>query len=131
MIDVETYIFNSAYDAVAPLCAKGGYRSVPTPRPTVFPTVTLFEMGNRTDAGRKTALPTEDYAILTYEAHVYANSRKECREVFSALDDELMKLNMIRISGDYSPSTVNTKVQEYVARYRVEVDREGMLYRRS
>ena len=131
MIDVETYIFNAVYDEVAALCARNGFKSISTPNPTVFPTVTLFEMDNRTDYRRESTMQGEDYAILTYEAHVYALTKNECRKVFKALDDGLVSLNLTRMSGAYSPSQTNTKVHEYVARYRVETDSEGNLYRTS
>lgn len=130
MIDVEQYIFNAVYDNVAPLCAKNGFKSVHTPNPTVFPTVALYEMKNITDYSLKSTAAEEDFATLTYEAHVYAQSRIECRKVFKALDDSLIRLNMTRVSGDYAPNANNTKVQEYVARYRVNVDQNGILYRR-
>lgn len=129
MIDVEQYIFNAVYDEVAALCAKNGFKSISTPNPTVFPTVTLFEMDNRTDYRMESTKAGEDYAILTYEAHVYALSKSECRKVFKALDEGLIRYNLTRMSGAYSPSQTNTKVHEYVARYRVKADAEGVLYR--
>ena len=131
MIDVEQYIFNALYDTVAPLCANNSFKSISVPNPTVFPTVTLFEMDNRTDYDRESNSEGEDFAILAYEAHVYANSKMECRKVFKTLDEEMLKLNMTRLSGTFSPSNTNTKVHEYVARYRVGADAEGNLYRRK
>ena len=129
MVDVENLIFNAAYPDVAPLCAKNGYRSIHTPTPTVFPTVTLFEMDNRTVSQRRSSNMAEEYALLTYEAHIYATSKAECRKVFAALDNRLTRLNLNRMSGAYAPSTSNTKAHEYVARYRVEADQNGTLYR--
>ena len=130
MIDVENEIFNAVYDMVAPLCAKNSFKSVSTPMPTAFPAVALFEMDNATDTVRRSTQTDEDYADLTYEAHIYATTKAESRKVFKALDDALMKLNMNRMSGDFTPSQTNTKVHEYVARYRVKVDQDGNLYRR-
>ena len=129
MIDVENYIFNELYEDIAPLCAKNCFRSVSTPNPTAFPTVTLFEMDNRTDSDMNSNTPDDDYAILTYEAHVYALTKQKAREVFAALDGRLQSLNMGRLSGAFSPNNANTKVHEYVARYRVKVDTNGVLYR--
>lgn len=129
MIDVENLIYNAAYETIAPLCAQNGYKSIHVPNPTAFPTVTLFEMDNRTDTGRRSTKRTEDYAILTYEAHVYATSKAACRNVYGALDGVLTGLNMVRLSGSYTPNRTNTKVHEYVARYRVAADGDGTLYR--
>lgn len=129
MIDVELDVFNAVYDVVAPLCAKNGFRSVHTPSPTVFPTVTLFEMDNRTDRNRNSTSDFEDFAVLTYEAHVYATSKAECRSVFAALDDALTHRNFNRFSGAYTPNLNNSKVHEYVARYQVRVSHDGCLSR--
>ena len=131
MIDVESYIFNAVYDTVAPLCARNAFKGIHTPNPTVFPTATLFEMDNRIDQNTWTGRENEDFVILTYEAHVYANTKAECRKVFAALDEALLKMNLTRMSGTYIPNLQNSKVHEYVARYRVMADREGKLYRRS
>lgn len=129
MIDVESYIFNAAYDDIAPLCAKNGYRSVQGQVPTVFPAVNLYEMDNRINTDMWSNSGSDDYAILTYEAHVFANTKAECRKVAKALDDKLIRMNMTRLSGAYSPNTANSKVFEFVARYRVGVDENGVLYR--
>ena len=129
MIDVESYIFNAAYDDIAPLCAKNGYRSVQGQVPTVFPAVNLYEMDNRINTDMWSNSGSDDYAILTYEAHVFANTKAECRKVAKALDDKLIRMNMTRLSGAYSPNTANSQVFEFVARYRVGVDENGVLYR--
>lgn len=129
MIDVENYIFNAAYDDIAPLCAKNGYRSVQGQVPTVFPAVNLYEMDNRINTDLWSNSGSDDYAILTYEAHVFATTKAECRKVAKALDDKLIRMNMTRLSGAYSPNTANSKVFEFVARYRVGVDENGVLYR--
>ena len=129
MIDVESYIFNAAYDDIAPLCAKNGYRSVQGQVPTVFPAVNLYEMDNRINTNLWSNSGSDDYAILTYEAHVFATTKAECRKVAKALDDKLIRMNMTRLSGAYSPNTANSQVFEFVARYRVGVDENGVLYR--
>lgn len=129
MIDVESYIFNAAYDDIAPLCAKNGYRSVQGQVPTVFPAVNLYEMDNRINTDMWSNSGSDDYAVLTYEAHVFATTKAECRKVAKALDDKLIRMNMTRLSGAYSPNTANSKVFEFVARYRVGVDENGVLYR--
>ena len=129
MIDVENYIFNAAYDDIAPLCAKNGYRSVQGQVPTVFPAVNMYEMDNRINTDLWSNSGSDDYAILTYEAHVFATTKAECRKVAKTLDDKLIRMNMTRLSGAYSPNTANSKVFEFVARYRVGVDENGVLYR--
>ena len=130
MIDYESAIFNAVHPSVAPLCAKNGFKSVHTPTPTVFPTATLFEMGNVTDRVRKSTALNEDFAIVTYEAHVYAQTKAKCREVFSELDNTMIRIGFFRMSGAYTPNQNNTKVFEYIARYQAEIDPNGTIYRR-
>lgn len=129
MIDVEVDVFNAVYDDVAPQCATNGFRSVHTPSPTVFPTATLFEMDNQTDRDRNSTSDFEDFAELTYEVHVYATTKAECRRVFAVLDSALTRLNFNRFSGTYVPNLSNSKVHEYVARYKVRVSHDGCLSR--
>ena len=129
MIDVELDIFNAIYDDVAPLCAKNCFKGVYTPNPTAFPTVALYEIDNRTDRNRNSSSDFEDYAELTYEAHVYATTKAKCREVFSALDNALSRYNFNRFSGTYIPNLNNAQVHEYVARYQVRVSNDGCLSR--
>lgn len=129
MIDVELNVFNAIYNDVAPLCAKNAFKSVHTPNPTVFPTVTLFELDNRIDRERNSSSEYEDYAVLTYEAHVYASTKAKCRSVFIALDEALARYNFNRFSGAYTPNLQNTQVHEYVARYQVRVSNDGCLSR--
>lgn len=130
MIDYETAIFNAVHPSVAPLCAKNAFRGVHTPTPTVFPTATLYELSNTTDRARRSTSLTEDFAILTYQAHVYAQSKAECRKVFSELDNAMTRIGFIRFSGTFTPNTTNSKVFEYVARYQAEIDPSGTIYRR-
>lgn len=129
MIDVENLVFNAVYDDIAPLCAEGGFRSIHTPAPTVFPTVTLIEMDNRTDRNRNSTSDFEDFAELTYEVHVYANGKKACRDVFTQVDAALARYNFNRFSGTYVPNLNNDRVHEYVARYQVRVSHDGCLSR--
>ena len=129
MIDVEPYIFNAVYDDIAPLCARNSFRSTHTPSPTAFPTVTLFELDNRTDRLRNSTSDFEDYAELSYEAHVYATTKAECRRICKVLDEALARYNFNRFSGTYMPNLTNSKVHEYVARYQVRVSNDGCLSR--
>lgn len=131
MIDFETAIFNKVYPSVAPLCAKNGFRSTPPTTLSSFPTAVLYEMSNTTDTRRRGNGLVEEYAIVAYQVHVFAQSREKCREVFSALDEAMTGIGFMRFSGTYTPNMGNTKVVEYIARYRAEIDRNGVIYRHT
>ena len=129
MIDVESMIFNELYGEISLLCARNGFRSVPGQVPTAFPAVNLYEMDNRTNQRLDSTYPGEDFSILTYQVHVFAKSKAECRKIAGVLDDRLNRMNMTRLSGAYSPNLGNSEVIECVARYRVGADENGVLYR--
>lgn len=131
MIDFETDIFNAVYSNVASLCARNAFVSVHVPVPSAFPAACLFEMRNITDTRRKTGSSTEEYAILTYEAHAYAKTKPKCKEVFNAIDTAMMQIGFNRIGASgIVQNQSNAEVFEYAARYQAEIDQHGQIYRR-
>lgn len=132
MIDVEVKVFNTAYPTVAPVCANNKFVStIITSPPTALPAASLIEIDNRTVRKRQSSTPVENYAIITYQLDVYANTKSECRKVYAVADDAMIGMNFTRTSGQYINMPDNTKVFRYTARYEAEVDSEGNLYRRS
>lgn len=130
MIDYEVQIFNTVYPAVAPLCADGKFLSVQPISLTSFPTVALVEMDNTTVRSRQSSTNVENYAQVTYQLDVYAQTKAKCKEVYSAADEQMMSLGFNRFSGSFLNSPDNTKVYRYTARYQAEIDRNGVIYRR-
>lgn len=130
MIDFETEIFNEVYPSVAPLCAKNAFRSIHTPFPAAFPACSLFEIGNATDRPRKSTAAEEDYAVLSYEAHAYDNTKEGCRKVFAALDNKMIQLGFLRMSGAPIQNQKDTQVFELIGRYQAEIDQNGQIFRR-
>lgn len=131
MNDFEVQIFNAVHPVVAPLCAKNKFVSKQVVSTTAFPAACLFEMDNTTVQRRQTSTPRENFSLLTYQFEAFAMTKKECRAVFAAADDMMLKLNFTRISGRYIDNPGNPDVFRYVARYEAEVDQNGNLYRRS
>lgn len=130
MIDAELKIFNAVRPYVVSLCATNGFKSVYTPTPSAFPTVCLYEMDNATVRKRQSSTPGENFATITYEAQIYAQTKAECRQVFAALDEAMILLGFNRFSGQFIPNADNTKVFRYVARYEAEIDVNGVIYRK-
>ena len=130
MIDYEVQIFNKVHAVVAPLCAGKKVVSKQIVSPTAFPAVSLIELDNTTVRNRQSSTPIENYALLTYQLDVYAKKKSECRSVFAAADDMMLKLNFSRMSGRYIDNPGNPDVFRYTARYEAEVDQQGNIYRR-
>lgn len=131
MIDFETKIFNRVHAKAAPLCAEKKFTSTfVSTKPTAFPAASLIEVSNVTDRNRQSTKLAEEYAILVYQLDVYATAKTKCKAVLKAVDDEMIAMNFVRTSGQYVPVMDNTKIYRYVARYQVEVDPKGNLFRR-
>ena len=131
MNDFEVQIFNAVHSAVAPLCATNKFVSKQIVSATAFPAASLIEIDNATVQRRQTSTPRENFSLITYQFDVFAMTKSQCRAVFAAGDDMMLKLNFTRISGRYIDNPGNPDVFRYVARYEAEVDQNGNLYRRS
>ena len=79
---------------------------------------------------RQSSTPGENFARLTYQMDVYAESKSKCREVFAEADGAMTEIGFNRFSGQYIPNLENTKVFRYTARYEAEIDRDGVIYQR-
>ena len=130
MIDYEAEIFNAVYPVVAPMCAKNRFLSTQALTLTAFPTVTLVEMDNITVRDRQSSKIGEEFARVTYQLDVYAQTKAECRTVYAAADEQMMHLGFNRFSGHFVMTPDNSKVFRYTARYQAEIDPDGMIYRR-
>ena len=131
MIDVEDDVFNYVYSDVSALVPSGCFKSVYVPSPPKFPFATLMEMDNISDTRRMTSADEEPFALITYEANVYAMDKPECRSVMSALDTAMIRLGFTRISMSFIPNLADTTIFRMTARYRAEADVNKVIYRHS
>lgn len=131
MIDFEVKIFNKVHSAASPLCAKNGFVSKQIVKATAFPAASLIEMDNATVRKRQSSTPRENFALVTYQLDVYAMKKSDCKAVFAAADDMMLKLNFSRMSGRYIDNPGNPDVFRYTARYEAEIDQYGNIYRRD
>lgn len=129
MIDYEVKIFNNVHDAVAPLCAPKRFVSRQPSDFTKLPAAGLWEMSNRTIRTRQTSTPKENFARLTYQFEAVATTKTEAKKIYKAADDRMISMNFTRISGDFIEYPDDVKIVRYVARYEVEIDEDGNLYR--
>jgi len=72
MIDIEIDVFDYVSRKLAEEKPNVSFESVFVPELSKFPHATLMEMDNITDNRRGTQRTAEEYAIVTYEAQVYA-----------------------------------------------------------
>ena len=131
MIDIEADVFNRVYESVAPLVPQGCFKSVYVPNPPKFPFATLMEMDNFTDKANRSSALDEEYAVVTYEANVYATDKFECREVMNALDTEMLRLGFHRLSMQFIPNLADNTIFRYTSRYQATTDRNKVIYRKN
>lgn len=129
MIDVEVDVFNYVYTYVSSLVPTGNFTSQFNPSPSSLPFATLIEMDNSTDVQMRSSSDTEDYAILMYEANVYAEDKTTCRSVMNALDNAMIQLGFTRISMQFVPNLADTTLFRLTARYRAAADGNKVIYR--
>lgn len=131
MIDIEADVFDRVYESVAPLVPQGCFKSVYVPNPPKFPFATLMEMDNFTDKANRSSSLDEEYAVITYEANVYATDKFDCREVMNALDTEMLRLGFHRLSMQFIPNLADNTIFRYTSRYQATTDRNKVIYRKN
>ena len=131
MIDIEADVFNRVYESVAPLVPQGCFKSVYVPNPPKFPFATLMEMDNFTDKANRSSALDEEYAVVTYEANVYATDKFDCRDVMNALDTEMLRLGFHRLSKQFIPNLADNTIFRYTSRYQATADRNKVIYRKN
>lgn len=131
MIDIEADVFNRVYESVAPLVPQGCFKSVYVPNPPKFPFATLMEMDNFTDKANRSSALDEEYAVVTYEANVYATDKFDCRDVMNALDTEMLRLGFQRLSMQFIPNLADNTIFRYTSRYQATTDRNKVIYRKN
>ena len=131
MIDLEVKIFNEVYPVAAPLCAPKRFVSTFIDSYAKLPAASLYEMDSRTVRSRQSSTPVENFVRLSYQLDVVASSKAKCREIYKAIDDRMLSMNFTRTSGQYITYPDNLQIVRYVARYDVEADADGNLYRVS
>ena len=131
MIDIEADVFNRVYESVAPLVPQGCFKSVYVPNPPKFPFATLMEMDNFTDKANRSSALDEEYAVVTYEANVYATDKFDCRDVMNALDTEMLRLGFHRLSMQFIPNLGDNTIFRYTSRYQATTDRNKVIYRKN
>ena len=130
MIDVEARVFDAVYPAVTAVIPAKNFKSQYVPNPAALPFATLYEVSNTTDTRRRGTALDEEYAILTYEANIYALSKAECRSVMDALDTAITRLGFTRTMMQFIPNLADTRLYRMTARYQAAADGRNVIYRR-
>lgn len=93
VIDIEADIIDKVYNALVGTVPDGSLTSEYVLNPPKFPHISLIEMSNVTDQRHQTQSNDERYAILSYEANIFAYDRDTCREIAKVLDASMRGMN--------------------------------------
>lgn len=130
MIDVENDVFDYVYRALEGIVPEGCISAEYDPAPPALPFVTLIEIDNYTDLNKRGTAETEEYAILSYEANVYAESKQQCKCIANLLDEAMARLNFSRLSMQQVTNLADPTIHRMVGRYRAEANPDKTMFRR-
>ena len=129
MNDFEVEIFDAVHSALSELLPEGNFRSEYVPEPDSFPLCTLIRMDSIPDWRRESTSGTEDFTVDTYEAHAYAKSMDECKNIMNALADRMRQMNFHRLSMRPVLNGNDVTISQIVARFEHRIDSNGVMYR--
>ncbi len=134
MIDIENEIFSVVSKSVKKKYPKAFITGEYVKSPSSFPCISITEIENSVYEKTQTSQNAENHAVLIYEVNVYSNKVKgkkaECKAVVSIIDDEFLKLGFTRTMLNPIPNEIDATIYRMVARYRVYVSKDKILYRR-
>ena len=124
MIDIETTVFDHVYSKISDLLPPGCLVSEYVHEASKFPFVTLVEIANLTVKRGQDNRLTENYAVIAFDANIYAKSKDECRTVAMALDEAMMELQFTRAAPgmQYLQAMQDPFVIRMNARYEAVTD---------
>lgn len=138
MIDYEEEIYGSIvgalkskYDWAKAVCFSSEYVNAPARFPHVF----IMEVDNRSSPETKETTNADNFAVLTYEVNTYSNmmpgKKRECREIASAVDQEMIRLGFSRNSLLNTPNIGDNSIYRMTGRYTVQIGADGVLYHKT
>ncbi len=134
MIDIENEIFSTVSKSVKKKYPKAFITGEYVKSPSSFPCISLAEIENIVYEKTQTSQNAENHAMLIYEVNVYSNKVKskkaECKTIISIIDSEFLKLGFTRTMLTPIPNETDATIYRMVARYRVYVSKDKILYRR-
>lgn len=98
MFDIENVVFDHVYEAIHDMLPPGCMASEYVHEASKFPFVTLIEITNNTVDSLQDNRLRENYALITFDANVYAKSKDECRQIIAALDAAMLEMQFSRVS---------------------------------
>ena len=127
--DFETEVFDAVYSVLTDLIPEGNFRSEETPIFESFPAATLIRMDSFPDWRRESTSNSEDFTVDTYEAHVYALDRDECKTIANTIAERMREMNFQRLTMRPVLNGNDVRVSQIVMRFEGRVDGRGYLYR--
>lgn len=131
MIDIEIDIYDAVHGMLEAASYTGSMSSEFVPVVSTFPSVSLVEMGQYPDTRRQTQSGTECFAVLSYEAQVYALNKNECRATAAAVDNAMIALGFTPDGSgmQFIRNLEDPTIFRMVGRYTAETDGRNIFRR--
>lgn len=130
MIDIENDVFDYVYRALDGMLPENGMSAEYDPAPPVLPFVTLTEMDNYIDRDLRGTADKEEFAVVVYEMDVYAEDKRECRNIASVADEAMTRLGFTRLSLKPVINLADAHIHRMNGRYRAEANQDKTVFKK-
>ena len=133
MIDFEAELFTEVESVLSSEYPGINVESVENYSPSVFPSVSIVEIGNSVYVPTQDSGNVENHATVSYEINVYSNKvtgrKKECKEIAQTIDGVMARFGFIRLTA--VPVVLDDASRYRLAmRYTAVISKTGVTYRR-
>lgn len=133
MIDFEAEVFSTVESALTSAYPGISVESVENYSPSVFPSVSIVEIGNGAYELTQDSGSMENHATVSYEINVHSNRasgrKKECKEIAAVIDNVMAGLGFTRLTA--TPVVLDDASRYRLAmRYSAVISKTGVIYRR-
>ena len=129
--DFETDVFDTVvtYPPLVEIVPAGNFRSEYVAEIDSLPLCTLIRMDSFPEWRRESTSDSEDLTVETYEAHVYAKTMDECKQIAGYLCERMRQMNFRRLSMRPLLNGNDIQIQQIVMRFEHRIDSHGRMYR--
>lgn len=126
MIDIESAVFTSVYNAVIAVYPSADISSVYTESPAAFPHVSLVEVDNGVYEQSQSLGGIENHARVLYQADIYSNNtstaKSTCKAIAKIVDDTMAANGFMRLTSAQTPN-VDRTLYRLTLRYQAVVSK--------
>lgn len=122
MVDIETTVFNSVYDAVTAVYTDADISTHYVNQPSSFPHVQMYEESNTTNRNGMNLTGMECFSNLVYHFEIFDNNidgkgKETVKAILAIIDPVMRRLGFRRTYCAPVPNYDDASIYRYVVRY--------------